>query len=660
MPESDVNLPGRWRRIVQLYHAALPRDTNQRKAFLDDACAGDPALRRDVESLLANEGTAEEVLSPPALEVAPKVTGVASLTTLAGRQIGGHYRLSEKIGEGGMGIVYRAFDERLKRAVAIKLLPLGYEHDRERMRRFTNEARAASALNHPNILTVHEIGDADGVPFIAMELIDGDTLRQRLRAGAVPFGEALDIALQVALALAAAHEKGIVHRDIKPENVMVRSDGLAKVLDFGLATLRPQTTRGHLPWITGIIESTGAAVMGTPAYMSPEQIEGKAVDPRSDLFSFGVLLCELTTGTNPFARASLLETLNALAQTPHSAVSVVTPLGPALARIVTKALEKSPADRYQTIEELAADLRRTRAETGKAAPHSSLRSETMPRQRVSTGVPLWLTFLLIPLAIAGLGFLISTIFNRAIGLSERFGWESPSAWFQMGFRSIVAPLLILTVIRIAVTVAGVTGRMLSSRFSTMRRIDRGARRLIEAIVAKLGLNDPHVLAQAVAILGAVALVGAFWRFSDLIHAFLNPISDMLPEQLAKLQPNNTERQYYEQTLTLLVLALAFSSRYVFKARARARVTDHAGWARAGIVVLTGSLILLEMPYRVLFHNAFERADFNESPCYVIGENRIELLLHCPMMPPPRNRIVKRDDPLLKRLGVKRSIYQYPP
>jgi hypothetical protein len=214
---------------------------------------------------------------------------------------------------------------------------------------------------------------------------------------------------------------------------------------------------------------------------------------------------------------------------------------------------------------------------------------------------------------------------------------------------------------VAFTVAGVTRRKLKARFSPMRRVDQKVQRQLWAIVTTLGLNDLHVLAQTVAILGAVALVGEFWRFSDLIHAFWNPISEILPEQLAQLRPGSTERTSYRMALTWLVLALAFSVRYVYRARARARVTDHSGWPRTGIVVLAGALILLEMPYRVFYHNAFERVDLNENHCYVIGQNRVELLLHCPMMDPPRNRVIRRDDPFLKRLGgVKTSIYQYPP
>ena len=274
-----------------------------------------------------------------------------------------HYRLAEAIGEGGMGTVYRAFDERLHRFVAVKFLSANVERDPERLRRFTNEARAASALNHPNILTVHEIGDDEGTPFIAMELVDGRTLRERLREGAVPLSEALDIAIQVARGLVAAHEAGIIHRDIKPENVMLRRDGYVKVLDFGLATLHPG---GAAVTAMSTVAAT-AAFVGTIPYLSPEQIDGATVDERTDIFSFGILLCEILTGSNPFARPAVLETLAAIGRTPEPAADAIKALPPQLAAIVTKALQRNPAARYQKMSEIVAALRDAQAELDRRA-----------------------------------------------------------------------------------------------------------------------------------------------------------------------------------------------------------------------------------------------------------------------------------------------------
>jgi Tol biopolymer transport system component len=269
----------------------------------------------------------------------------------------GAYEILSLLGEGGMGQVFRARDTKLGRDVAIKVLPREFQSDQDRLRRLTNEARAASALNHPNILTVYGVDESDAGPFIAMELVDGDTLRRRLQSGAVPVGQAVDITIQVALALAAAHAKGIVHGDIKPENVMVRSDGYVKVLDFGLATPRADAVSGVS---LGAFETIEAIHGGTPAYMAPEQIDGRPIDGRTDVFAAGILLCELVTGANPFARATMLDTLAAIGQTPRSLEAIAPPLRPELRRILTRMLAAKPEDRYHAMTDVAADLRELR------------------------------------------------------------------------------------------------------------------------------------------------------------------------------------------------------------------------------------------------------------------------------------------------------------
>jgi len=276
---------------------------------------------------------------------------------LAGQLLASRYRIGDRIGEGGMGVVYEAFDEQLRRPVAVKFLPPALRSDDDRLGRFRNEARTLSALNHPHIITIFEIGQTQTTPFIAMEFVDGETLRARLRAGRLPLRDAVEIALQVARALGAAHEKGIVHRDIKPENVMIRRDGYVKVLDFGLAVLRARENETPSMLTGGSLETVLAGVAGTPSYMSPEQIDGRALDPRSDLFSLGVLLCEMVTGTNPFAGEGLVETISAIQRTPLPAAPITDELPRDARSIILKLLQRDPADRYQTSAELQADLR---------------------------------------------------------------------------------------------------------------------------------------------------------------------------------------------------------------------------------------------------------------------------------------------------------------
>lgn len=273
-----------------------------------------------------------------------------------------HYRLMEPIGAGGMGAVYKAYDKKLHRIVALKLLPPEYLTQQDRRRRFLLEARAASALNHPHILTVYEVGEEDGKPYIAMEYVEGETLRQRVKVGAIQVKETLEIAIQIAEGLAGAHDAGIIHRDLKPENLMIRRDGYAKILDFGLAKLVAQRERalaadsGQKTLIR--VETEAGTLLGTVNYMSPEQLRGERVDRRCDIFSFGVVLCEMLTGSCPFVDANRIDTMHAiLHQEPRLPDASKGDFPFDLLRILGKALQKAPKDRYQKVAELVEELK---------------------------------------------------------------------------------------------------------------------------------------------------------------------------------------------------------------------------------------------------------------------------------------------------------------
>jgi dienelactone hydrolase len=356
----------RWRQIGRLYSGALAHEGNARVAFLADACRGDATLLRELESLLEHATASFSGLDTIVFD-APST---ASLDHFTGTLIAARYRVGDRIAEGGMGVVYRALDEQMQRPVAIKFLPPSLSQAGDRLKRFGTEARVLAALNHPHIVTVYEVGEAEGIPFLAMELVDGITLRDRVRDGPMPLREALGVAHQVAVAVAAAHGEGIIHRDLKPENVMVRRDGYVKVLDFGLAELRaqaPTTEPGASP--AAAIHSLVGAIRGTPGYMSPEQIDGAPPDPGTDIFSLGILLCELTTGANPFARQTIGETFRAIQETPGPAEAVGSKLEPGLAAIVMKALQKERSDRYGAVSELAADLKHQLTELDAATVH---------------------------------------------------------------------------------------------------------------------------------------------------------------------------------------------------------------------------------------------------------------------------------------------------
>src|SRR5499433_2275617 len=357
----------RWRQIESLYYAALERDATERAAFLAEACADDEELRREVESLLAVHEQAEGFLAAPALEVAAQVIAEDLGQTMSGQKIN-HYQVLSLLGAGGMGEVYLAEDTRLGRKVALKLLPQRFTQDRERALRFQQEARAASALNHPNILTIYEIGEFEGGHFIATEFIDGQTLRT-LMSARVKLRAALDVATQVASALTAAHEAGIVHRDIKPENIMARRDGYIKVLDFGLAKLTEQFSPGQTAAADsdastkGLVHTDPGKLMGTARYMSPEQIRGLEPDGRSDVFSLGVVLYEMVTARAPFDGATPDEVMAAILNQEPPPLRRHTLDAPAeLERIVGKALQKDREERYQVIKDLLLDLKSQKLE----------------------------------------------------------------------------------------------------------------------------------------------------------------------------------------------------------------------------------------------------------------------------------------------------------
>lgn len=351
--------PERHQQIGEVYHAALEVDREERPAFLDRACGSDEALRREVESLIASHEQASDFIAKPALAVAAGL--LAGRESLVGQRLA-HYRVLSLVGAGGMGEVYLAEDTRLGRRVALKLLSSAFTNDEERMRRFIQEARAASALNHPNILTVYEIGQADGVDFIATEFIEGETLRPWMANQQLRLTQALDIAAQIAGALAAAHAAGVIHRDIKPENIMVRPDGYVKVLDFGLAKLAgPGLQLGNESSTVAKVETNPGMVMGTVQYMSPEQARGLALDARTDVWSLGVMLYEMVAGLPPFAGETHSDTIVSILERDPAPLALQAPeVSGELERIVTKALTKDKDERYQTVKDMAIDLRRLR------------------------------------------------------------------------------------------------------------------------------------------------------------------------------------------------------------------------------------------------------------------------------------------------------------
>jgi eukaryotic-like serine/threonine-protein kinase len=324
--------PERWQQVKELLQRVLELAPSERAAFLDQACDGDQALRREVESLLAagDKGRSSFWQSSPSMRLRKGIRL-------------GEYEIQSLLGAGGMGEVYRARDLRLRRDVAIKVLPAFVSSDPERLRRFEHEATAAAALNHPNILAVYQMGTHEGVPYLVSELLEGETLRELVKRGPLAVRKAIEHAVQIARGLSAAHEKGIVHRDLKPENLFVTKDGRFKILDFGLAKLtQPQHGFEHLaPTLDNATEP--GVVMGTAGYMSPEQVRGQPTDHRADIFAFGAIVYEMLTGKRAFQKPTSAETMSAILNEDPPGISQIAPSIPlALQRVAHRCLEKKP------------------------------------------------------------------------------------------------------------------------------------------------------------------------------------------------------------------------------------------------------------------------------------------------------------------------------
>lgn len=379
-------------KIEEICYAALQRPKEERNSFLQEVCGNDYELRREIESLLLFEEQARDFIEIPPQDIAASVFTQQNHKNLLGKKLN-HYQILSAIGVGGMGEVYLAEDTKLGRKVALKILPSQFSQDAERISRFEREARAVSALNHPNIITIHAIEEAENLNFIATELVDGKTLRERIVETPFNLREAIEIGVQISSALEEAHALGIIHRDIKPANIMIRKDGLVKVLDFGLAKLMEVESGDSANWRNKEVETAQSShgvqtvsqtprhtnhstIMGTLNYMSPEQALGKKLDARTDIFSLGVVLYEMLSGVQPFAGASDLDIYEAtINKTPKALREFNVEIPSELNQIINRAMEKEPAKRYQTMSAFRLELQKLQQQLNIAT--DSLKTKTL-------------------------------------------------------------------------------------------------------------------------------------------------------------------------------------------------------------------------------------------------------------------------------------------
>jgi serine/threonine protein kinase len=408
----------RERRLDEIYNAALERDAGQRAGFVRGACGEDEELRREVESLLGYEGKAGDFLEKPALEAAAQSIAEGQEPSLLGRKLG-PYNVVSLLGVGGMGEVYQARDTRLGRLVALKILPSDLATDPRRKRRFLQEAKAASALNHPNIVTLHDVGCDSGIDYLVMEYVRGKTLDQLIPREGLDFKQALRYATEIAGALVTAHAGGIIHRDLKPGNIMINEGGTVKVMDFGLAKVE-EAAAGQ----TAVTRTETGVIIGTAAYMSPEQARGEDEDARSDIFSFGVVLYEMLSGQRPFQGRDRVSILAAIVQ---QEPPPLTGIPQDLDKLVLRCLGKDPARRFQHMADVKAALERLRVESDSG----KLMSARPARRRFGDALRMWVRYPSIAVGIAALALLVLLLTLR---------WNSREPRHEAVQRELIANL----------------------------------------------------------------------------------------------------------------------------------------------------------------------------------------------------------------------------
>jgi len=656
-----------WQQAKGVLAEALLCPPAERDAWLAARCA-DPLLRHEVQSYLQayDEEFLETVLTvsqtfdhvtpsddePPAPELEP------------GTRIQ-RYVVLERLGVGGMGRVYLGNDTGLHRRVALKcLIASGSAGDLRS--KILHEAQAAARINHPNIAVVHDVVEHEDQPFLVMEYVEGESLAAVLRRGRLPIEKVLAMGRLLASALSAAHAKGIIHRDLKPANIQVTPDGSVKILDFGVAHAMSAaatdasdvSTTATLPATSGGTLRSKRGVLvhpGTPAYMSPEQMFGQAIDQRSDIYSLGVVLYEAATGHRPYSADNPLDVVLALSRRLLRPTGAETNLPPEVSDVLGRMLAVTIEQRYQNAAEVESAIAALTA-----PPLAGELPVARPKLRralriaaVSAGVPL---------ALLALGFAQMATFNLAIGRGAPFNAEPWTAWLESGLRSIVLPgfymvgiLLVLAAARFAIRMLSLSSgidRMLTTSLTNTRRLG-----------SRLGLQDPVGLAQAVATCGLVAIAAVAATFFDVVNASFLWLDTSPATDFAPLSPENRMGLWglesYSFVLSALVLVFGVAVLRIARLRARQRVRGGLAPFVTVIALLVVTVSMLELPYRIQWRNKFARADVAGERCYVLGEHDDEWLTYCPDREAPHNRVIGARDPLVRKVGVVESIFSPP-
>ena len=642
-------------RSVITQIVGLPK--SDRLRALEEFFPGDELSQKEMLSLLDLYdalGEAPSFTPPDEIEPAPVGEPVSALLEV-GKSYG-PYRVVRPLGAGGMGQVFLAEDIRLGRHVALKSLAGKWLASASSRQRLMREARAVGVLAHSNIATLYDVLEDDTRLLLVMEYVDGKTVKEMIDAGPMPAGQALRIAAQVAAAIGYAHDRGVIHCDLKPANIQVTSDGIAKVLDFGLARVKYAETDGMEKSLTG----TGI-MLGTPGYVAPERLLSGVLNASGDIYSIGVVLFEMVTGRRLFDRGQAPEHLfDTVSGRTMKASAVVGALPQGLDDVIERALSVDPRMRYQSAHELTRDVQVMLKSLDTASLPFVLPSAAAPavvRDVVSSEVRRWLyTAVALFMLVAIAGFTASFAYNLGLGRTQ-FDPESPMLQLFWGARAMFAPAMLgvgaILVLGAVSAIAKVPMKIAAPL--TNRLVPPSTRTRVFASIYRLPMA---VVAPAVMVVQLIALTSLWWRFNPLIYS----LSDFINRRagtagLGALNPVHAlEHRSFRLSFSLLLLLSVAAWWQVLTLRARRADYEARIVVAGGLALTLLSLVILTTPFRIMLHNDAERVSLGALRCYLVGQRDDEGLLFCPAQPPPWSRIVRLDDPQLTRGRTRENIF----
>jgi hypothetical protein len=641
-----------WQKAKPLIADALELPPSQRGTFLESRCA-DPALRAEIRAYLESGDQPTTPNRPDSPDLRDASDGA---DLLPGAYVGhGRYVIVGHLGRGGMGQVYLAEDVQLRRRVALKRLLGSKSRGAHEHARIVREARAAAQVNQVNVATVYDVIEHEGRTLIVMEYVQGESLAALMRRERLAPERVVTIGIEIAAALVAAHEKGVIHLDLKPANIQLTMTGVVKVLDFGVAGATAAFTTVSEE---GSQDDTGSVQPGTRGYMSPEQMVNRHVDERSDIFSAGIVLFEMATGERAFPDTEPLALAVAIGKPVRRADAVDARVPRGLADVIARALEVDLVRRFHSAADLAAalDALRTRTAGGTVVVEPAARPALGRRVRRVLAVTAAAAGML-----TGFGFLTSRAFNLALELTG-FDHDSVLDWFRLGLESCVAPLAVVALVIVALAVLAVLRNLVLSLWPGTRRLEATSRGRLTTTARRLRLDDMSVLASWVLLISTFALVASWWHFWPLLRAAFSQVSTASAESLELLAPipdggPAPARHFDGYRAVEASIAFFSGAAWWWMSRRLRRSGQSLGWviSAGGWVVGALALISLSLPYRLVYQSKFDTVKWGDVTCYRLGARAGEVALFCPTET-PRRQTVSSDVPLLV-VGTGQNLFE---